>query len=200
MESGRSGRSFLKVDYSRPLLVLEILVGLLLLLCCANTALLVLARMSGRFREFAVRSALGAARGRLIRQALTEVGLLAAAGLAGGIWLGWAAAQSLVAMLGGIGESPSIDVTPRLAILAFAAARSFLSALAAGIWPALRVSRVDPALDLKQGEARIAKQLGAWIVPAQVAVSVTLLVGRHIPAFTARKFRIPDQRRGHGGC
>ena len=176
VESGRSGRSFLKVDYSRPLLVLEILVGLLLLLCCANTALLVLARMSGRFREFAVRSALGAARGRLIRQALTEVGLLAAAGLAGGIWLGWAAAQSLVAMLGGIGESPSIDVTPRLAILAFAAATSFLSALAAGIWPALRVSRVDPALDLKQGEARIAKQLGAWIVPAQVAVSVTLLV------------------------
>jgi putative ABC transport system permease protein len=177
VESGRSGRSFLKVVYSRPLLILEILVGLLLLLCSANTALLVLARMSGRFREFAVRSALGAARGRLLRQGLTEVGLLAAAGLAGGIWLGWAAAQTVVAMLAGVGESPSLDVTPRVAILAFAAATTFLSALATGLWPALRASRVDPALDLKQGEAlSSSKQLGTWIVPAQVAVSVTLLV------------------------
>jgi putative ABC transport system permease protein len=177
VESGRSGRSFLKVVYSRPLLVLEILVGLLLLLCSANTALLVLARVSGRFREFAVRSALGAARGRLLRQALTEVGLLAAAGLAGGIWLGWAAAQSLLAMVGDVGESPSLDVTPRVGILAFAAAATILAALAAGLLPALRASRVDPALDLKQGEGHSSsKQLGTWIVPAQVAVSVTLLV------------------------
>ena len=177
VESGRSGRSFLKVDYSRPLLALEILVGLLLLLCCANTALLVLARVSGRFREFAVRSALGAARGRLLQQVLTEVGLLAAFGLAAGVWLGWAAAQSLVAMLAGIGESPSLDVTPRVAILAFAAATSLLSALATGLWPALRVGSVDPSLDLRRGEAlSSSKRLGNWIVPAQVAVSVTLVV------------------------
>ncbi|PYV27530.1 MAG: hypothetical protein DMG24_04455 [Acidobacteria bacterium] len=177
VESGRSGRSFLKVDYSRPLLALEILVGLLLLLCCANTALLVLARVSGRFREFAVRSALGAARGRLLQQVLTEVGLLAAFGLAAGVWLGWASAQSLVAMLAGIGESPSLDVTPRVAILAFAAATSLLSALATGLWPALRVGSVDPSLDLRRGEAlSSSKRLGNWIVPAQVAVSVTLVV------------------------
>ena len=177
VESGRSGRSFLKVTYSRPLLVLEILVGLLLVLCCANTALLVLARDSGRLREFAVRSALGAPRGRLLRQVLAEVGLLAACGLAVGIWLGWAAAHSLVAAPSAAGEPLALDVTPRIAILAFAVAATVLSALATGLWPALRVSSVDPALDLKRSEALSSpKRLGTWMVPAQVAVSVTLLV------------------------
>jgi predicted permease len=177
VESGRSGRSFLKVVYSRPLLILEVLVGLLLLLCCTNTALLVLARVSGRLREFAVRSALGAARRRLLQQVLTEVGLLAVCGLAAGIWLGWTAAQSLVAMLSAVGEPPSLDVTPRLAILAFAAATTVLSALATGLWPALRASGVDQALDLKRGEElSSSKRLGNWIVPTQVAVSMALLV------------------------
>jgi predicted permease len=177
VESGRGGRSYLKVAYSRPLVALELLVGLLLLLCCANTALLMLARVSSRFREFAVRNALGAPRGRLFQQVLSEVGLLAACGLAGGVWLGWAAARSLVDMLAWVGEPPpSLDVTPRIAILAFAAGTTVLSALAAGLWPALRASGVDPALDLKRGEAlSSSKRLGNWMVPAQVAVSVTLL-------------------------
>ena len=177
VESGRAGRSFLKVAYSQPLLVLEVLVGLLLLLCCANTALLVLARISSRYREFAVRSALGASRGRLLQEVLGEVGLLAVGGLAAGVWLGWIAAGALVSMLGWIGEPPALDVAPRAAILAFAAAVSLLSALAAGLWPALRASHADPALDLKRGEVvSSSKRLGAWIVPTQVAVSVTLLV------------------------
>ncbi len=177
VESGRGGRSFLKVDYARPLLVLEILVALLLLLCCANTALLMLARTSGRFREFAVRSALGAPRMRLFRQVLSEVGLLAACGLALGVWLGWMAARALVAMLAQVGQAPVLDVTPRVAILAFAAAVTVVSALAAGLWPALRASHAAPSLDLKQGAAlSSSKRLGSWIVPVQVAISVTLLV------------------------
>ena len=177
VESGRSGRSFLKVDYSRPLLALEILVGLLLLLCCANAALLMLARVTGRFREFAVRSALGAPRGRLFQQVFIEVGLLAAAGLAAGVWLGWVAARALVSNLASIGQAPSIDVTPRLQILAFAVAATGMSALAAGVWPALRASTVDPITDLKRGAAlSSSNRTGSWMVPAQVAVSVTLLV------------------------
>jgi predicted permease len=176
VESGRSGRSFLKVDYSRPLLVLEILVALLLLLCCANTALLMLARVSGRVREFAVRSALGAPRERLFQQVLVEVGLLAACGLVAGVWLGWVAARALVSNLASIGELPALDVTPRVQILAFAAAATAIAALAAGLWPAVRASAADPILDLKRGEALpSSKRLGSWIVPAQVAVSVTLL-------------------------
>ncbi len=175
-ETGRSGRSLLKVVYSRPLIVLEILVGLLLLLCCANTALLVLARVSGRLREFAVRSALCAPRRRLFRQVLSETVLLAFCGLAAGVALGWAGANYLVSMLADIGEPPPLDVKPQVAILAFTAAISVLSALAAGVWPALRASRTSPFLGLKDGApSTLSKGLGRWIVPAQVAVSVVLL-------------------------
>ncbi|MGO8817744.1 MAG: ADOP family duplicated permease [Terriglobia bacterium] len=176
VESGRAGRSFLKVAFEQPLVVLEVLVGLLLVLCCANTALLVLARISSRSREFALRSALGAPRARLFRQVLLEVGLLAAVGLGAGIWFGWLAARSLVSMLASIGEPPPLDVTPRAAIIAFTAAIGLLSALAAGLWPALRAVRVAPGAALKE-DARAAspKGSGGWMVPAQVAVSVTLL-------------------------
>jgi putative ABC transport system permease protein len=178
VESGQSGRSFLRADYRQPLLILEVLVGLLLLLCCANAALLMLARVTGRFREFAVRGALGASRGRLLRQMLTEVGILAAYGLGLGVWLGWAAARSLVSMLGSIGRLPALDVTPQTAILAFAAGATLVSVLAAGLWPALRSSRIDPALDLRRSEAVSSfssKRLGTWIVPTQVALSIILL-------------------------
>lgn len=178
VESGRSGRSFLRADYSQPLLVLEVLVALLLLLCCANAALLMLARVTGRFREFAVRGALGASRGRLLRQMLTEVGILATCGLGFGVWLGWAAARTLLSMLGSIGELPALDVAPQTAILAFAAGATLVSVLVAGLWPALRASRIDPALDLKRSDAVSSfssKGLGTWIVPTQVALSITLL-------------------------
>ena len=97
--------------------------------------------------------------------------------MAAGIWLGWLAARSLVAMLAGVGEPPPLDVTPRIAIFAFAAGVTAMSALAAGLWPALRASRAAPALDLKRSEAlSSSKRLGSWIVPVQVAISVSLLV------------------------
>jgi predicted permease len=176
VESGRGGRSFLRMNYGQPLVVLEILVALLLLLCCANTALLVLARVSGRLSEFSLRSALGAGRARLFQQVLCEVGLLAACGLVAGAGLGWAAARSLVSMLAAIGEPPPLDVSPQLAILGFTAGISVLSAMAAGLWPALRASRVAPGQGLKEADARSsARRVGKWTVPAQVAVSITLL-------------------------
>jgi predicted permease len=191
--SGRSGRSFLRTMYSRPLMVLEVLVGLLLLLCCANTGLLVMARFSGRFREFAIRVALGASRRRLLRQLLTEVGLLAACGLAAGIWLGWVAASSLVSMLAWIGEPPPLDATPQLPILAFAVATTLLVTLLAGLWPALRARGVNPATDLKRGEApSSSKRLGGWIVPVQVAVSVTLVVSASLLGGTFLHLFIED--------
>ncbi|MGD0403343.1 MAG: ADOP family duplicated permease [Candidatus Acidiferrales bacterium] len=176
VERGGSGRSFLRFTYGRPLVVLEILVGLVLLLCCANTALLVLARVSSRLREFAVRSALGASRRRLFRQAMCEVGLVTFFGLMAGIALGWAGAKSLVAMLAAIGQPPPLDAAPQAAVFVFTAGISVLSALAAGAWPAVRASRVAPILGLKEGgTGSTSKALGRWIVPVQVAVSVVLM-------------------------
>jgi len=176
VESARSGRSFLRITYARPLIVLEILVGLVLLLCCANSALLILARVSSRLREFAVRSALGAPRRRLFRQVMIEIALLAFCGLVAGIVLGWAGAKSLVAMLAAIGQPPPLDAAPQAAVLAFTAGTGVLAALAAGAWPAIRACRVAPILGLKEGSTgTTSKALGGWIVPLQVAVSVVLV-------------------------
>ena len=176
VESGHGGRSALRTAYSQPLIALEILVGLLLLLCCANTALLVLARVSGRLREFALRSALGAQRSRLFSQVLSEVLLLGAMGLCAGVMLGWFGASYLVSMLAAIGQPPPLELKPQLLVFGFTAGISVLSALIAGVWPAVRASRVSPLQGMKQGvPSTFSKGIGKWIVPAQVAVSVTLL-------------------------
>ncbi len=179
VEDGSGGRSFLRNAYARPLLVLELLSGALLLLCCANTALLIFARISSRIREFAVRSALGAGQARLLRQVLAEILLLAFAGLLAAIALGWSLARSLVQMLvTPAGEGPGITVTPNPLVLAAVAALTLLAALAAGLWPALRASRVDPGPHLKQrAQGGLSGAAGGWIVQFQVAASVTLVAG-----------------------
>lgn len=176
IESGRGGRSYLRKTYQRPLLVLEMLVCALLVLCCANTALLVLAQVISRVREFALRAALGAARGRLLRQVLLELTLLSIPGILGAAWIGWILARTLAGMLASIGEPPAITVTPNAALLGFTAALGILSMLAAGLWPAIRASQVAPALQLKNSPQAGWRKTGSWIVQAQVAASVTLVV------------------------
>jgi putative ABC transport system permease protein len=176
VESGSSGRSFLRMAYQSPLIVLEILAGLLLLLCCTNVALLMLARITGRYQELAVRLALGASRSRIFRLILSEGLVLAGFGLAAGILVGWWAAKALAAMIGSFGESPAIDVTPRAVILTFTAAVTVLSALVASAFPAMQAGRATPQLQLKQTQASSAlKHLGGWFVPIQVAVAIVLL-------------------------
>jgi putative ABC transport system permease protein len=176
VESGSSGRSMLRMAYQSPLMVLEILAGLLLLLCCTNVALLMLARISGRYQELAVRLALGATRGRIFRLILSEGVVLAMVGLGAGALVGWWAAKSLAAMIGSFGEAPTIDVTPRAVILAFTAGVSVFSALLATAFPAIHAGRADPQPQLKQTRASTAlKHLGRWFVPAQVAVAIVLL-------------------------
>lgn len=178
--SGSGGRSFLRGLYERPLMILEMLAALVLVLCCANTALLVLAQMSGRAQQFALCAALGAPRGRLIRHVLLEILALASIGLVLAIALGWGLARSLAAMLAGVSFAPSVDVAPNGAILAFTALLTLAASLGCGLFAAFRASRNDPAAALKQGRGAIGggharHAAGRWIVPAQVAVSVTLV-------------------------
>jgi predicted permease len=177
VESGSGGRSELRTLYSQPLLVLEALSSLLLLLCCTNIGLLVLARVSGRQHEFALRSALGASRARVVVQVLMEVLLLAPLGLVGGIAIGVALARTLATMLGHIGAPSALDVAPNLTVILFSSAIALGTAFAAGLWPALRMRRLAPALDIQQATRSLSGKLtGGWIIPVQVAISITLLV------------------------
>jgi putative ABC transport system permease protein len=173
---GRSGISWVKEVYSRPLQILEILVVFLLVLSSLNTALVMLARVSGRQQEYAVRSALGAGRYRLVRQVLVETVLLVVPGLACGVLIGWGSARALVTMLGSMGSASSMDIHPNAIILGFNVGIGLFVALSAGLWPALRAARAHPAWDLKASDRSIAaRQLGGWVVILQVAVSASLV-------------------------
>jgi predicted permease len=176
VESGRSGQSWLRFRFSKPLLALEALCGVMMLLCGVNIALLVLSRVSGRLHEFAMRSALGATRRRLISQVLTETLLLGAGGLCAGGILGWQLARWLVNMIGEPGSPAALHLDASAVVFFFAAAISLGAALLAGLWPAWRASSRATALDLRQmGSGRSTARFGRWILPLQVALGVVLL-------------------------
>jgi len=155
-------------------------VGLVLLLCCANVANLLLARGAGRTREFAVRRSLGAGRGRLIRQLLTESAILGLLGGGAGLLLAGWAVRLFPALLPPLPVPLQFDVSPDWRVLAFTAGASLVTALLFGLAPALRASRADVASSLKESRPtgtgrRVTLQNG--LVVAQVAVSMVLLVG-----------------------
>jgi len=164
--------------------VLEILlgaVGLVLLLVCVNVANLLLVRSSDRAREFAVRSALGAERGRLIRQMSIESVTLALMGDVAGLGVAKLAMLSIVALgAGAIPRLNDLSLDPR--ILVFSLAVATLSAVVFGLAPAIRVSRTQPA-DVLRGQGRSSTggvaqvRLREWLVVAQVALALVLLVG-----------------------
>jgi putative ABC transport system permease protein len=162
------------------LLILLGITGLILLIACANVANLTLARMLGRDRELAMRAALGAGRGRLIRQLLTESTLL---GVFGGI-IGVAFAYFTIGMLTtfvGRFTSRTGEITIDPLVLLFTLGISVLTGLLFGTLPALG-SRVDLVSALKQGgnqsgDSGGRKRMQGALIVAQVAVSVVLLVG-----------------------
>ncbi len=168
-------------DARRAIVVLFAGVGFVLLVACANVAHLLLARASTRQREVALRAALGAGRGRLLRQLLTESLMLAAAGGALGLLLA-VGAIALVKQLGAtsIPRVHAIAVDVNVAI--FASTLTLVTAILFGLAPALKLSRPDlttPLRDADRGAStgRRARRVRQVLIASEVALAVTLLVG-----------------------
>lgn len=157
--------------------------ALVLLLCCANVAGLLVARAAGRGREVGIRLSLGAGRARLVRQLLTESVVLALLGGAAGISLAFWTADLLVGLRdlrGALGIA--VTLVPDARLLAFAIAASLFTAALFGLAPALRATRIDVAATLRQatpgdGSAAGRATLRGVLVGAQFAVSLVLTVG-----------------------
>lgn len=154
-----------------------------LLIGCANLANLILARGVARQRELAVRSALGASRGRLVRQMLLESGLLSAAGVVLGLAIGvWAVDLAAASWPEELPYWVRFDLDWR--VVAFTAAAAALATLVSGLLPALRSSRPDLVSELRDGARSSAgaghQRLQASLVVGQVALSLALLVGANL--------------------
>lgn len=164
---------------SRPLRILMATAGLVLLIACANVATLLVARAKSRQKEIGVRLAIGAARGRIVRQLLTESLLLSACGGALGLVSAYWTGPALVFVIPGLHQATLLDARPDLAVFGFAAVVSLVTGLLFGLAPALRAARTDLAPQLTEVAASTTPRLvmGRVLVVSQIALSVVLLFG-----------------------
>src|SRR4029450_1535915 len=178
---GETGFSTLRQDYDTSLWVLLAVAGIVLLIACANLANLMLARMGARDREMAVRLALGASRGRLVRQLFGESLLLAIVGAGLGTLIAPMLGRSVVAMMSTAVSPMFVALTTDWPLLTFVTGVSIVTCVLFGLAPAVRASAVPPGAAMLTGNPRIAGhgqlRLRRILVVAQVALSLVLLVG-----------------------
>ncbi len=175
------GFSWLRVNYEKPLWLLLGSAALVLLVACGNLANLLLARASSRSRELAVRVALGASRGRLVQQLLTEDVLLAVLGAALGLLVARAVSRALVAFLDTTDDPVAISLRLDWRVLSFCMAMGLCTCLLFGLAPAIWASRVKATSAFartRQGPAsRGASAFRRFLVATQVALSLVLVAG-----------------------
>jgi predicted permease len=195
--SASNGLSRLRQQFSKPLLILMVVVALVLLIACANIANLLLARATSRRREFAVRLALGASRYRLIRQLLTESLLLSFLGGLAGLLLAFWGSSFLVHLMSSSQTPIELELGPNLSVLAFAAMASLLTNVVFGVVPALRATRINVNDALKENSlsvsgSRSGAVLGKALVVSQVALSLVLVIGAGLFVRSLRNLKTLD--------
>jgi predicted permease len=197
---GRSGWSFLRIRYRQPLFLMQGLVGIVLLICCANLAGLGLARAASRGREFALRIALGAPRLRLMRQVLLESLLLTISGGLLGLAVAWMGCRILLRLLStGAERFPvALSIRPDATVLSVTAGCAVFCGLLCGIAPAWMLSRTAPEQMIRQSANRSLRAESKWLgnsfVCAQIALSLMLVVVALLLSTTLVKLRL-----GHAG-
>ena len=197
VETGAHGRPILQHDAGQPLLVLMAMVGLVLLIACANLAGLLIARGEGRQREIALRLALGAGRVRLVRQLMTESLLLAMAGGAAGLAL---ASWTLNVIVNSIPENEGASgLTTQLdyRVLIFACVVSLVTGILFGLAPAIRATRTDLQSVLKDqgvnvsgGKANVRVRKSLMI--SQIALTAVLLAAAGLFAHSLLNLKTQD--------
>jgi predicted permease len=186
-------------NFGEPLYLLMASVGIILLIACANVAGLMLARATAREKEMAVRLALGAGRGRVIQQLLTESVMLSVAGAALGVLVAFWGATALAEFFTANSYHPfNLDLQPDAKVLLFTIGVTLLTGIGFGLAPAFRGTRIDVAPTLKEnsGNVSAAKQvggrrfgLGSSLVVGQVALSMVVLIGAGLLLRTLEKLK-----------
>lgn len=190
--SAPDGFNPIRDNIAQPLFILMGIVGLILMLACVNLSGLLLARAAARQREISIRLAIGAGRGRLVRQFLTESLVLASLG--GGLGLamaGWFSARLFTLFVNG--REVVLSVAPDWRVLAFTCAVSLVACCVAGLAPALQAVRINVNPALKEVRAQGHRRLGNVFVVAQLAISMVLIVGATLFVGTLVKLYAVDR-------
>jgi macrolide transport system ATP-binding/permease protein len=192
---GGGGIQHMQEEYASKLHLLMWIAGIVLLIACANIANLLLVRGMARRTELSVRTALGAMRGRIVRQLLTESIVLSLLGGLAGLVVGYAGAQMLLSLAFPGEQNVPIHASPSLAVIGFACGLSLLTGVLFGVAPAWIATSTQP-VDALRGGSRMtatgASRLQRSLVVLQAALSLVLLVGAGLFSQSLNKLQSTD--------